>query len=62
VISSAAYSPNETTRYNAPLHVAAVDQDGDGQANVIMTAQGSDGTTRLIRSTRQPAGGVLPLL
>ena len=36
--------------YNAPVRVAAIDQDNDGQADVLMTAQGFDGTTRLIRS------------
>ncbi|HPM79397.1 MAG TPA: dockerin type I domain-containing protein, partial [Candidatus Anammoximicrobium sp.] len=36
--------------YHAPVRVAAVDTNNDGWADAIMTAQGSDGTTRLIRS------------
>jgi len=36
--------------YLAPVHVAAIANANDGRAALIMTAQGSDGTTRLIRS------------
>ena len=34
---------------NAPVHVAAVDTNVDGIADLIFAAQGTDGTTRRIR-------------
>ncbi len=45
-----AYSPGETNSANAPVRVAAIDSNEDGRADRIAVAQGSDGTTRLIRS------------
>ena len=42
-----AYSAGETP--NAPVHVAAIDNDGDGIADFFLTAQGSDGSSRRIR-------------
>ena len=51
IISSfVAYTPAETSSYNAPFRVAAVDRNFDGIADVITTAQGSDGSTRSIKS------------
>ena len=34
---------------NAPVHTVAVDRDGNGIADFILTAQGTDGATRKIR-------------
>ena len=34
---------------NAPVHTVAVDQNGDGITDFILTAQGTDGATRKIR-------------
>jgi hypothetical protein len=34
---------------NAPVHVAAADETGDGVADYIFTAQGTDGATRKVR-------------
>jgi len=44
-----AYSAAETSSYNVPVRVAAVDDDGDGWADVIVTAQGTNGTTGIIK-------------
>ncbi len=45
-----AYSSATTLSSNAPVRLAAVDQDGDGRTDIIVTGQGTDGTTRKIRS------------
>ena len=44
-----AFPSSYTPSYNAPVHVAAVDENGDGIADVFYAAQGTDGTTRKIR-------------
>jgi hypothetical protein len=44
-----AYPQSYTASYNAPVHVQAVDDNGDGIADYFLTAQGSDGDTRKIR-------------
>jgi uncharacterized repeat protein (TIGR01451 family) len=44
-----AYAPPDAPSTNAPVHVAALDEDGDGTADFILTAQGTDGATRIIR-------------
>jgi hypothetical protein len=44
-----AYAPPDTPSTNTPVHVAALDQNGDGIADFILTAQGTDGATRKIR-------------
>jgi len=53
-----AYPSTVTTSYNAPVRVAGVDTTGDGRAELIMTSQGTDGTSRRIRSF-QPLSGEL---
>lgn len=58
ISSFVAYPSSDTTSWNAPVRVAAVDNDGDGIVDLIMTAQGSDGTSRKIRSF-EPLSGVL---
>jgi len=49
LLSFVAYSAAETSSYNAPVRVAAVDADGDGWADVIVTAQGTNGSTGIIK-------------
>jgi len=44
-----AFPSSYTPSYNAPVHVAAVDENGDGIADFFFAAQGTDGTTRKIR-------------
>jgi len=44
-----AYAPPDTPSTNAPVHVASQDSNGDGIADLILTAQGTDGATRKIR-------------
>ena len=44
-----AYQPPDAPSTNAPVHLATVDQNGDGIADFIITAQGTDGATRKIR-------------
>jgi hypothetical protein len=44
-----AFPSSYTPSYNAPVHVAAVDENGDGIADLFFAAQGTDGTTRKIR-------------
>jgi hypothetical protein len=44
-----AYAPPDKPSTQAPVHVAAVDENGDGVAEYILTAQGTDGATRRIR-------------
>jgi hypothetical protein len=48
--SFVAYSAAETRSSQAPVRVTAVDLDGDGRADRVVTAQGTDGTTRTIRA------------
>jgi hypothetical protein len=43
------YPSPYTPSFNAPVHTVAVDKNGDGIADFILTAQGTDGTTRRIR-------------
>jgi uncharacterized repeat protein (TIGR01451 family) len=52
LLSFVAYTAAETSSYHAPVRVAAVDDDGDGFADVIVTAQGHDGTTGIIKAFR----------
>ncbi len=49
---------NNSTR-NAPVHATAVDKDDDGIADMIVTVQGTDGTSGQIRSFT-PAGVPIP--
>jgi len=49
LLSFVAYSAAETSSHNAPVRVAAVDDDGDGWADVIVTAQGTNGSTGIIK-------------
>jgi len=44
-----AFSAADTPSYNAPVHVTALDEDGNGIAESILASQGSDGTFRRIR-------------
>ena len=44
-----AFSPPEAPSANAPVHVAAFDIHGDGIADFLFAAQGTDGATRKIR-------------
>jgi hypothetical protein len=44
-----AYAPPDKASTQAPVHVLAVDENGDGTAEFILTAQGTDGATRKIR-------------
>ena len=44
-----AYAPPDGPSANAPVHVAAFDSQGDGIADFIFAAQGTDGATRKIR-------------
>jgi hypothetical protein len=49
ITSFVAFSSAETSSFQAPLRVAAIDRDLDGIAESIAVVQGSDGSTRLIR-------------
>jgi hypothetical protein len=49
ITSFVAFSSAETSSFQAPLRVAAIDRDLDGIVDNIAVAQGSDGSTRLIR-------------
>ena len=49
ILSFVAYSQDETPSYNAPVRVAGVDSNGDGWADVIVTGQGTNGTTGTIK-------------
>jgi hypothetical protein len=49
IVTFRAFSIGETTSYNAPVEVAALDDDGDGIAEFILAVQGCDGNTRQIR-------------
>ena len=52
LLSLTAYTADETTSFHAPVHVAAVDDDGDEVADVLVIAQGADGTTGIIKAFR----------
>ena len=52
ILSFVAYLADETSSYNAPVRVAGVDTNGDGWADVIVTGQGTNGTTGTIKSFR----------
>ncbi|MGI8979635.1 MAG: DUF7507 domain-containing protein, partial [Pirellulaceae bacterium] len=43
------YSPANTLSYNAPVRTLALDTNGNGIVDLILSAQGTDGTTRKIR-------------
>ena len=55
LLSFVAYPAVESSSYDAPVHVAAVDDNRNGFADLIVTAQGSDGTTGIIKSFRASA-------
>jgi hypothetical protein len=51
-----AFAPPSAPSANAPVHVSAVDSDGDGIADLIFAAQGTDGATRTIRKFEALSG------
>ncbi len=57
-----AFTSGDTPSYNAPLDVAAVDNDGNGFAEAILVAQGSDGTANEIRKFDSQSGALLSSL
>ena len=57
-----AFTPGDTTSYNAPLDVSAVDSDSNGFAEAILVCQGSDGIANEIRKFDSQSGTLLSAL
>jgi hypothetical protein len=57
-----AFTPGDTPSYNAPIDVAARDETGDGIADVIFVAQGSDGAANEIRKFDAQSGTLISSL
>ena len=49
ITTFAAFTAAVTPSFQAPIHVASLDSDGNGIADSIVVVQGSDGASRLIR-------------
>jgi hypothetical protein len=59
LVGFTAYTPADKLSNNAPVHVTTLDTNGDGIADVIVTAQGSDGASRKIRKFDAQTGNLI---